>query len=49
MEIWNQCFGNETKAFDFSGRIIQKGAYLDESNNFGWNVFLIVPKSKGGK
>lgn len=49
MRLWNQSFGKETKATDFSGRIIAKGAYNDRNSEYGWNVDHILPQSKGGK
>ena len=49
MRLWNKSFGKETKAIDFAGRTIAKGAYNDRNSEFGWNVDHILPQSKGGK
>ena len=49
MRLWNKQFGKETKAKDFAGREIAKGAYNDRNSDFGWNVDHILPQSKGGK
>lgn len=48
MRLWGKHFGKETKATDFSGRVIAKGAYGDRNSEFGWNVDHILPQSKGG-
>lgn len=48
MRLWSKSFGKETKAVDFAGRIIAKGAYNDRNSEFGWNVDHILPQSKGG-
>lgn len=48
MRLWGKHFGKETKAVDFSGRVIAKGAYGDRNSEFGWNVDHILPQSKGG-
>ena len=48
MRLWNKSFGRESKATDFAGRIMAKGAYNDRNSEFGWNVDHILPKSKGG-
>ena len=48
MRLWNKSFGKDTKAVDFAGRTIAKGAYNDRNSEFGWNVDHILPQSKGG-
>ncbi len=48
MRLWNKSFGKDTKAADFAGRIIAKGAYNDRNSEFGWNVDHILPLSRGG-
>lgn len=48
MRLWNKSFGKESKAKDFAGRIMAKGAYNDRNSEFGWNVDHILPQSKGG-
>ena len=48
MRLWNKSFGKDTKATDFAGRTIAKGAYNDRNSEFGWNVEHILPQSKGG-
>lgn len=48
MRIWIKQFGKSTKAVDFSGRTIAKGAYNDRNSDYGWNVDHILPESKGG-
>ena len=48
MRLWNKSFGKDTKATDFAGRNIAKGAYNDRNSEFGWNVDHILPQSKGG-
>lgn len=48
MRLWNKYFGKDTKAVDFAGRTIAKGAYNDRKSEFGWNVDHILPESKGG-
>ena len=48
MRLWNKSFGKDTKAIDFAGRTIAKGAYNDRNSEFGWNVDHILPQSKGG-
>lgn len=48
MRLWNKSFGKETKAKDFAGRTIAKGAYNDRNSDCGWNVDHILPQSKGG-
>lgn len=48
MRLWNKAFGKETKARDFAGRMMAKGAYDDRSSEFGWNVDHILPQSRGG-
>ena len=49
MRLWNKSFGKDTKAVDFAGRTIAKGAYNDRNSEFGWNVDHILPQSRGGK
>ena len=49
MRLWNMSFGKESKAVDFAGRTIAKGAYNDRNSEFGWNVDHILPQSKNGK
>ena len=48
MRLWNKSFGKETKAKDFAGRTIAKGAYNDRNSDCGWNVDHILPQSRGG-
>ena len=48
MRLWNKSFGKDTKAVDFAGRTIAKGAYNDRNSEFGWNVDHVLPQSKGG-
>ena len=48
LRLWNKSFGKDTKATDFAGRTIAKGAYNDRNSEFGWNVDHILPQSKGG-
>lgn len=48
MRLWNKSFGKDTKAVDFAGRIIAKGAYNDRNSEFGWNVDHVLPQSRGG-
>ena len=48
MRLQNKSFGKDTKATDFAGRTIAKGAYNDRNSEFGWNVDHILPQSKGG-
>jgi len=48
MRLWNKSFGKDTKAVDFAGRTIAKGAYNDRNSEFGWNVDHILPQSRGG-
>ena len=47
MRLWNKSFGKDTKAADFAGRIIAKGAYNDRNSEFGWNVDHVLPQSRG--
>ena len=42
MRLWNKSFGKDTKATDFAGRTIAKGAYNDRNSEFGWNVDHIL-------
>ena len=49
MRLWIKNFGRTTKAMDFAGREIYKGAYNDRNSEYGWNVDHIYPESKGGK
>lgn len=49
MRLWVRDFGKVSKAVDFAGREIAKGAYNDRNSNFGWNVDHILPQSQGGK
>ena len=49
MRLWTKNFGRTTKAMDFAGREIYKGAYNDRNSEYGWNVDHIYPESKGGK
>lgn len=49
MRLWVRDFGKASKATDFAGREIVKGAYNDRNSNFGWNVDHILPQSQGGK
>ena len=49
MRLWCKSFGKATKATDFTGREIAKGAYNDRNSEYGWNVDHILPQSKGGK
>ncbi len=49
MRLWVRDFGKRSKAVDFAGREIAKGAYDDRNSNFGWNVDHILPQSQGGK
>ena len=48
MRLWNKTFGRESKAKDFAGRMMAKGAYNDRNSEFGWNVDHILPRSRGG-
>lgn len=48
MRLWNKAFGKESKAKDFAGRMMAKGAYNDRNSEFGWNVDHILPQSRGG-
>lgn len=48
MRLWNKSFGKDTKAADFAGRTMAKGAYNDRNSEFGWNVDHILPQSKNG-
>lgn len=49
MRLWNKTFGKETRAVDFTYRVIDKGAYGDRNSDYGWNVDHILPVSHGGK
>lgn len=49
MRLWNKAFGKETRAVDFTYRVIDKGAYGDRNSDYGWNVDHILPVSHGGK
>ena len=49
MRLWVRDFGKASKAVDFAGREIVKGAYNDRNSNFGWNVDHILPQSQSGK
>ena len=49
MRLWGMFFGKETKAVDFAGREMAKGAYNDRNSQFGWNVDHVLPQSRGGK
>lgn len=49
LRLWNKQFGKATKAIDFAGREIAKGAYNDRKSKFGWNVDHVLPQSQGGK
>ncbi|MDY4676345.1 MAG: HNH endonuclease signature motif containing protein [Candidatus Borkfalkiaceae bacterium] len=49
MRLWCKSFGKATKATDFTGREIAKGAYNDRNSEYGWNVDHILPQGKGGK
>lgn len=49
MRIWTNSIGKKTKAFDFSGREIHRGAYNDRNSKYGWNIDHIKPESRGGK
>lgn len=48
MRLWVKSFGKQTKAIDFAGREIAKGAYNDRNSQYGWNVDHVLPQSKGG-
>lgn len=48
MRLWNRSFGKDTKAADFAGRTIAKGAYNDRNSEFGWNVDHVLPQCRGG-
>ena len=48
MRLWAKAFGKDTRAVDYAGRVIAKGAYGDRNSEFGWNVDHILPQSKGG-
>lgn len=48
MRLWNKSFGRDSKAEDFTGRMMAKGAYNDRNSEFGWNVDHILPQSRGG-
>ena len=48
MRLWNKTFDKETKAYDFAGRQMAKGAYNDRRSDYGWNVDYILPQNKGG-
>ncbi len=49
MSIWKKTYGKATKAKDFAGREMDKGAYDQRGSKFGWNLDHILPKSQGGK
>lgn len=49
MRLWVMSFGKKSKAKDFAGREIAKGAYNDRNSEFGWNIDHILPQSRGGK
>ena len=49
MSIWKKTYGKATKAKDFAGREMDKGAYDQRGSKFGWNLDHILPKSRGGK
>lgn len=48
MRLWNKTFGRESKARDYTGRMMAKGAYNDRNSEFGWNVDHVLPQSRGG-
>lgn len=48
MSFWEKEFGNCTKAVDFTGRTILKGAYGQVNSQYGWDIDHIQPLSKGG-
>ena len=48
MKLWDEKFGKETEACDYTGREILKAAYGQEGSQYGWNIDHIKPKSRGG-
>jgi len=48
MKLWEEKFGDKTKAHDYKGREILKAAYGQDGSQYGWNIDHIKPKSKGG-
>lgn len=48
MYLWTKTLGDSHKAKDFSGRLMEKGAYGDRNSKYGWNIDHILPKSQGG-
>lgn len=49
MRLWNKSYGKESKAKDFTGRVMAKAAYNDRNSEFGWNLDHVLPQSRGGK
>lgn len=48
-DIWNRNFGKSvSKAIDFTGREINKGAYDNKKSDFAWNIDHIKPISLNG-
>lgn len=49
ISFWEREFGNVNQAEDFTGRVIQKGAYGQVNSRYGWDIDHIQPLSLGGK
>jgi hypothetical protein len=48
IELWEERYGFATKAYDYSGRGMDKSAFGNQNSSQGWNIDHIRPESKGG-
>lgn len=49
INFWEREFGDVAEAEDFTGRVIQKGAFGQQWSRYGWDIDHIQPLSLGGK
>jgi len=47
--VWEHWYGDAKRAYDICDDEMDKAAYGDRNNEFGWEIDHIVPKSRGGK
>lgn len=50
LELWDERYGKQTQRVeDFAGYLMDKGAYNNRDNPFGWNIHHKQPLSNGGQ
>ena len=49
IDVWNECYPDETELYDYAGRLMKKSACGNPSSRYSPTLDHIRPLSQGGK